>query len=225
MTPAKWLYGGVLALAFSSGLARAACAPFVFPGATVAVDDGACGIDVNWMAATGEGAITYDVYRNVGSGWAPEVVGLTTTFYHDPVVGGLSYQYYVSAIDSCAPVRQSSSNFASPVVTPACTVNEVQNVDLRCDGGVLVMTWDPLPGATGYNIYRGTLASLNATPSIYDHTDFGACNVAGTSYTLPGDCTAVAPYFFIVVGRNGTSEFDYGELDGSPIPAAVSVCP
>lgn len=321
MTKTQWLYGGVLALSCVAVEVRAACNPMVFLGTTTAWPNASCGITVGWGNATGEGAITYSVFRDEGTGFAPIVSGLTGNSYLDSGELGFTYEYYILAQDSCLPTPQVRSNGSSPPRSPigcpepfrfvstttatstSCGIDvrwgearggiapityavfrdggsgfvpvisnlftpsyhdavfsgsyryyivatdsdvppssltngtsgtvspnalpncspEVTNVDLRCDGGVSVLSWDPAIGASGYNIYRGTLASL--TSGNHDHANFGACNITGTTYTMPGDCTAADGFYFIVVGRYGATEGIYGWVDGGEIPAASPICP
>ena len=201
--------------------APAACANF--PGVTTATDAGGCFVDVTWQGALIPG--TYSVRRD--SLCPPTLdsaiiaTGLTGTSYRDRVAPGRSYCYVVEVNAGTLCLNQ-----PSPVLTPACApavLPEVENADLRCESGALVASWDAVPGATGYNLYRGSLTNLQM--QIYDHTNFGACNIGGTSYIFPGDCTTATATYYIVVARLGAIEGDYGYIDSTVIPPAVTVCP
>ena len=86
-------------------------------------------------------------------------------------------------------------------------------------------------GATGYNLYGGTLVSLDS--GVYDHAAAGGiCSlndgVGGDGQVLASVSEAALPpnRYFLVAARNAAGESVYGQnSSGSPIPAALSTCP
>ena len=68
-------------------------------------------------------------------------------------------------------------------------------------GGVKV-TWTPVPGASGYNVYRSTSSRTNGLPL---GTKANGSPVSGTSFTDTG-LTPTTQYFYVVTAVGGGSE-------------------
>ena len=94
-------------------------------------------------------------------------------------------------------------------------------------GASLELRFSESVGATSYNVYSGSLASLQADG--YDH---GAAGVlCGLTDGSPGDGTvsAVATLpddsYSLVVGANGSGESAYGIATSGAIPVTLEACP
>jgi hypothetical protein len=94
-------------------------------------------------------------------------------------------------------------------------------------GGSCELRFSESAGATTYNVYGGTLGSLQA--GAYDHDAAGSlCAISDAS---PGDgsVTALATLqdnsYVLVVGANGSGESAYGQATAGAIPATLASCP
>jgi hypothetical protein len=78
----------------------------------------------------------------------------------------------------------------------------------------ITLTWDPTPGATSYNIYRGSSSGGE-----------GSTPIASTTSTTYSDMglSSTAPYFYEVTGVNSGGESPRSAEDASetPPPAAA----
>jgi hypothetical protein len=89
------------------------------------------------------------------------------------------------------------------------------------------LTFAESQGATTYNVYAGTLLSLQSGG--YDHT--AVAGLCGLVDAVPGDgsVTAVAPLpeggYFLAVAKNAVGESSYGTSSVGTIPPAVTTCP
>jgi RHS repeat-associated protein len=138
---------------------------------------------LSWSAVTG--ATSYNIYRsqdnytylnyikNVGS----------TTFSDSNVITGETYYYYV------VPVRVAGSGSRSNTVqTDGSGSAPGVGSGLRVAAGnnVLSLSWATIPGASSYNLYRGTTSGGEGmTPYVTgiggnSYNDYGAAN--GTTY-------------------------------------------
>jgi fibronectin type 3 domain-containing protein len=111
------------------------------------------------LAWTGTlGATSYAVYRSTTSGGeqAPALAsGIATTTYTDlSAVNGTTYYYTVTATSSLGTSIMSNEASATPVPAPAAPTG------LTATGGdgTVALNWTASPGASTYNLYRGTIA-------------------------------------------------------------------
>jgi len=102
---------------------------------------------------------------------------------------------------------------------------------LSRSGNDVEMLWDDEPGAYGYNVYRGTLASL--TGGVYDHAPIpgnvnGQCGLT-TPYTVVKDeaLDPTAVYYLVtafnnvgegIIGRNSSNQVIPGPATPCPLP-------
>ena len=96
-------------------------------------------------------------------------------------------------------------------------------------GDDIDLEWDDEPGAYGYNVYRGTIASLAS--GVYDHqaiagTVNGKCGVT-TSYTaLPGEALDNNGTYYLVSAWNNAGEGIVGrDSANNTQPPASPACP
>jgi len=102
---------------------------------------------------------------------------------------------------------------------------------IQPNGGNYDLRFSEVSGATRYNLYGGTLASLTA--GIYDHASTGGLcaitdGIGGDGqvlYSLPSGSLPANDYF-LVAAQNAAGESAYGQnSSGSPIPSALAACP
>ncbi len=127
---------------------------------------------LTWDAPYNGGAniTAYYIYRN-GTFYAG-VDGTQTWFYDDGLVNGVSYTYYVTAVNQVGESARSRSVTATPMRVP----DAPGNLTARCGNQYANLTWDvPYNGGsriTEYRIYRnGTLiAAVPGTQLWYNDT-------------------------------------------------------
>jgi len=167
-------------------------------------------ITVSWSAATG--ATGYKIYRSSSSYNTYSSVGdvTTTSFTDTGLSANTTYYYKVSAYISGVESALSSSVSAktdkpiptTPPVTPT-------NLGIYYDNGTTI-SWDQIPGATGYYVYRSTSASGN-----YDRI----ATVSGDSYSSYSD-KSILPYPAIDFYYYKVST--YNSLGESPLSAYLT---
>ena len=159
----------------------------------IGAEAGAKGITVSWNAVPG--ATQYRVYRKTGSGGWNGLVGLTGTSYLDTnVTGGTSYTYTVKAWNGTV-----WSDFDAKGVTATAVYGAPVLKSASAGANGITVTWNAVPGATQYRVYRKTgSGSWN-----------GRADVTGTSYT-DTNVTGGTSYTYTVKAWNGSvwSDFD-----------------
>jgi fibronectin type 3 domain-containing protein len=114
-------------------------------------------ITLTWTASIG--ASFYRIYRSTISGGEAShelAVGITTTAYTDAAVSaGDTYYYKVTAVNNIA--ASAYSNEAGAALTPAVPVGLTAT---PVAGPAVDLVWTPSPGATSYNVYRGTVPGV-----------------------------------------------------------------
>ncbi|HET6385283.1 MAG TPA: hypothetical protein VFJ58_17970, partial [Armatimonadota bacterium] len=126
-------------------------------------------------------ALSYNVKRSASSGGPyTTIANVTTNSYTDlPLTDGVTYYYVVSAVD----VSSESGNSAEVSATPeppgpsdlVASVNE----------GEVILNWSATPGATSYNVKRGTVTggpytTISSGQNATTYTDSGVIN--GNTY-------------------------------------------
>ncbi|MBP7725960.1 MAG: hypothetical protein KA136_01130 [Candidatus Bipolaricaulis sp.] len=135
-------------------------------------------IEISWTAVAG--ATTYRVFRAESAEGTGVLIGETPSLvYSDPMGAadwGHLYWYQVAACNSagCGPRSPSVPGYAGYLPAPT----GVQASQIYADR--IVVTWDPVPGATYYQVYR------DVTPD--GEFEIVANNVTATSFE---DRTAV----------------------------------
>ncbi len=103
------------------------------------------------------GATGYNVYRSATSGGGYVKVGSTsgTNFTDVAVVNGNTYYYVVTAVNVSGEGPPSNQVSATPS-GPAPVA--VTGLTATAGDSQVQLTWPSVPGADGYNIYRGTVS-------------------------------------------------------------------
>jgi hypothetical protein len=155
--------------------------------------DGVAQVDLAWTNPTTPGfTATRIVSSTAGYPASPVADNLTTFVVYDgpatstmdtAIIAGGTYYYTAFAHDG-------ASNFAAGVQATATHLAAPTGVSATPGSGRVTLTWSAVSGATGYNIYWGTSASvakgtgtpLTAANSPYTHT--GLTNGSGYYYVL-----------------------------------------
>jgi fibronectin type 3 domain-containing protein len=156
-------------------------------------------VRVTWNAVSG--ASSYEVWRSTGSSSASaSLVGVTTsTTYNDTTaVADTIYYYWTKALNSAGSSLFSSSNTGYRASGPAAPTGATATDGDYADK--VRITWNPVSGATSYEVWRNTSSSTSS-----------ANKIGTTTVTSYNDATAVAglAYYYWVktVTSRGTSGF------------------
>ncbi len=164
------------------------------PPVLIGAEAGSKGITVSWNAVPG--ATQYRIYRKIGSGSWNGLVDLAGTSYLDTnVTGRTSYTYTVKAwngsvwsdFDSKGVTATAKDSFGAPVLKSA-----------SAGANGITVTWNAVPGATQYRIYR----------KIGSGSWNGLVDLAGTSY-LDTNVTGGTSYTYTVKAWNGSVWSDF----------------
>jgi hypothetical protein len=150
-----------------------------------------------------QGAVTYSVYQGTASGSygsnpAATVSGAT---YYTAIglTNGMTYYFTVKASNAGGSSSYSGEVSATPQVR---SPGAPQLLSATVENGQVILTWNPVPGSTGYKIYRSVASATDGTEvatvsgSVYGYTVTGLTN--GTTYyftiksTNPGGISAVS---------------------------------
>ena len=102
-------------------------------------------------------------------------------------------------------------------------------VELWSRGNDLDLQWDDEPGAYGYHVYRGTLASLAL--GTYDHQMIGgnpngACAVTGSYVALKDELLDPVDRYYLITAWNNAGEGITGRNSANGVlPPAAPACP
>jgi len=165
-------------------------------------------VTLNWTAAAG--ATKYNVFRSTTSGnegFIPYATNVTAVTYTDfGITNGSSYYYQVAAVGSNnSQGALSSEAGATPLGVTASIVMKPGNT-------ALTVRWASVPGATGYNLYRGTIAGGEGTTAIQ--------SVTTTSYTNTS-LTNGTTYYYKIRATGLNSIGSLSAVEGSATPSAL----
>jgi hypothetical protein len=165
------------------------------------------GVLIEWSSPfwgdSGSGTRTFDVLRD----GAPVATGLSeTTLSYTDTTGdnGVSYLYQVRANNSCGLSTMTAGVSAADNV--GASPDEVSSFDN-------MYSWDSVPGADGYRLYRGTYADL---PNLMNLNSDGCIRYDGAATSF--DCSLEDPslvtgklYWYLVTAYTGVCEGTAGE--------------
>lgn len=181
------------------------------PTGVTASDGGSCTeVAVNWNASPN--ATDYEVWRNTVNNSATATViatGVESTSFSDSTAEpGTTHYYWVKACNEggCSDFSAEDTGFSDSA--PAAVTGLSATLDTVC--GAVDLSWNAMPGATGYNIYQNTVDDFG-TASLLDTT-------AATTYRDASGESSLT-YFYWVAAVNGCGEGPGGSsAAGSPAP-------
>ena len=162
-------------------------------------------VTLNWLPSAG--ATSYTIYRRFEN--EPEFTELTTGVLKPPFVdpnltNATRHFYQVRAVTAAADSELSAKVSAIPLPPVPATAPVINAV---AGNARVTLTWDAVPGAPGYNVYRSTTGVFRG-PAIGSTTE-----TTFISTGLVNDTT----YFYTVAARNMGGE--------GPRAAAVPAVP
>jgi len=176
-------------------------------------------VALTWVAPTSDGGspITgYNVYRGTSvGGESATPIGTNvsgTSFTDTGLTNGTTYYYTVKAVNSVGSSPSATEASATPVTVPSAP----QALTATSGNGTATLSWSPPASnggaaVTGYDVYRGTTSSGEATTPI-------ATNVSGTSFTDTGLSNGTKYYYTVAaINSVGTSQ-QSAEASATPSP-------
>ncbi len=206
-------------------------------------------VTLAWEAV--EGATTYIVYRGTedDSSLADELArDITGTTYDDATaIPGMTYYYWVRAVNASGPGAFSASVVGMMYLPPPSAPSGV-TASFGTHTDKVALTWDAVDGATSYIVYRGTEDDASLAVEL-------ACDIIGTTYNDTSAVPGTTYHYWVkAVNLGGASDFStsatgkilgiddiwrYEERDGAitilgminaptgdvEIPAVINGCP
>jgi len=164
--------------------------PFAPPtGVTAASGDQR--VTLNWQLSAG--ATSYTVYRKFGSAlvYTELATGVVAPpFVDSGLTNGTRYYYQLRAFTADAQSGLSASVSAVPLPPPPVAAPVVSAV---AGNARVTLTWNALPDATSYKIYRSTIPDVFEGPAIGSTTSTTFKNTGLENGTT---------YFYTVAGKN-----------------------
>ena len=162
-------------------------------------------VTLNWLPSAG--ATSYTIYRRFENetSYTELTTGVLKPPFVDPnLTNATRHHYQVRAVTAAAESELSAKVAATPL-PPVPSAAPVLNA--VAGNAKVTLTWDAVPGAPGYNVYRSTTGVFRG-PAIGSTTE-----TSFTSTGLVNDTT----YFYTVAARNMGGE--------GPRAAAVPAVP
>ena len=184
------------------------------PPTGVNATPGANHVSLGWAAATGS-PTGYTVKRSASSGGSYSIVGTTIApivAYNDPVLGGQTYYYVVSAVNGSGE----SSNSSPPVAASPTLAAPAAPTGLTATAGnaQVVLSWTGSAFATSYNVKRATASGGTYLP-------IGSTTDPAVTYTDSIGLNNGTTYYYVVsaTGPGGTSS-DTSPVGATPVAPA-----
>ncbi len=203
--------------ALPAGPALASAAPAA-PGGVIALG-GANQVTISWTAVPG--ATSYNIYWSNASGvksamgmvttmLKAKIAGVTNPYVHTGLFADTAYYYTVTAVNGTGESAASSEVVALTDV-PALALPAAPPVVMAMGGAKQVaISWNPVPGATSYNLYWAT------KPGVTTANGYRVAGITGTYYVQSALAAGIT-YYYILTAAN-----DVGESASSTQAVAIT---
>lgn len=148
---------------------------------------------LTWKGSSSGNPTSYSIYRGTisdGEAVTPvgTVSGTTTSFTDTGLTNGKTYFYNVAANNSVGVSPDSNEVSVAPAAS-ATVPSAPAGLTATAGNGSVGLTWGASPGATSYNVYRGTApgaegTSPTGTTTSASFTDTGLTNGTAYYYTV-----------------------------------------
>jgi autotransporter-associated beta strand protein len=189
---------------------------------------------LSWPAVAG--ATSYNILRTTtsGSGYgsiANGVVGpvcgsgpANATFVDNTAVNGTTYYYVVQSVN---PVNASGNSPQSAGVTPSSGISSSapatpSGLTVTSTNNAVTFTWNAVPGAAFYTVYRGTVVNVLGYVPFY--TILSDTTTSPTYTDASGTLGCTYSYFVTATSAGGTSA-NSSNVTGKPVPPPPAVPP
>ncbi|MDE0198038.1 MAG: fibronectin type III domain-containing protein [Caldilineaceae bacterium] len=175
-------------------------------------------VDLSWTETSG--ATSYNLWRDDGTGYgtSPLASGLTVRTYEDTsVVAGQTYAYVVVPLPAADPPLWSNQlelTIPGTSQTPA-KPGIPQNLAASVSGSSIVLTWDAVATATGYNLLRYN--------DVIEDWDTIVDNQNVLTHTDSNNLTPGKKYWYIVSAQNAGGEGDFSDYGTATVPTVSAV--
>ncbi len=156
-------------------------------------------VTLSWTAPAG--AESFNIYRGSepgGESPTPLATGFDngTSYVDATAADGAEYYYEVTAVDSGGESARSAEASATPQVPTSAPLPPTGLTATTPSNGAVLLAWQPPPGASTYNIYRGTASNTEVLVQ---------SGLSGPSYFDSG-LTDGETYYYEVTGVNHLGE-------------------
>jgi len=146
-------------------------------------------VTLTWLAPSSDGGspiTNFKIYQGTASGGESllATVGAVFSYPDSSVTNGVTYYYYVTAVNGIGASGSSNEVSATPVAGPSVP-DAPQNLVATPGNGTMTLTWSPPPWdvrspVTGYTVYRGTNSGNRSffvpLGNVTTYTDTGLAN-------------------------------------------------
>ena len=185
--------------------------------AGVAAIAGDTQVTITWNPVAG--ATGYNIYWSIAPGvtiaTGTKISGATSPYVQQALVNGTTYYYIVTAVNALGEgvaSAQVSASPAAPVAVPAAPAG----VTATAGDTQITISWNPVPGATSYNIYWATAPGVTTASGTRIS---GASNPYFQTALINGTM-----YYYIVTAVNAMGE-SIASAGISAAPAAPTLAP
>src|SRR5438034_304734 len=175
----------------SSEASATPIAPTTAPGAPrdLGAVAGDATVALAWSSPSSDGGspiTNFKIYQGTASGGESllATVGAVFSYPDSSVTNGVTYYYYVTAVNGIGASGSSNEVSATPVAGPSVP-DAPQNLVATPGNGTMTLTWSPPPWdvrspVTGYTVYRGTNSGNRSffvpLGNVTTYTDTGLAN-------------------------------------------------
>jgi len=178
-------------------------------------------VSLSWTAATGSPA-SYNVKRSTVSGGPYTTIGTTTTptvLYNDSVLGGQTFYYVVSAVNTGGESTNSLEVSAAPTLgAPASPTG----LAATAGDAQVTLSWTASSYATGYTVKR-------STDSGGPYTAIGTTTAPTVTYTDSSGLINGTTYYYVVsatgAGGTGADSSPASATPLAPLPFLITIMP
>lgn len=162
---------------------------------------------VTWPTSV-TGAATYNIrYGSNPAALNQQVTNVTSPYTFPSLAGGLTYYFRVNAVNAVgAGATQPSDNQLS--ATPVAPIAPPTGVVATASASGINLTWNAVPGATEYRVYRNTASGSH----VFRANTLTATNFFDNTATANG-----STYFYVVRSFNGLESANSTEVSKLPI--------
>ena len=152
-------------------------------------------VTLGWTASAG--ATSYNIYRGTATGTETLIkTGVTTTSFTDTgLTNGTTYFYKVTAVNAVGESAKSNEASVTPSATGGAPAAPT-GLTATPSSGQVALSWNPVAGATSYNVYRGT---SSGTETLFES---GIISTTNTDATVTNGTT----YYYEVTAVNANGE-------------------